>query len=67
MSNATIKPLTATQTLRAATNMATERIEELEALKPYIQHKQSCPVDSIHYAYKPVCNCGLKELMEKQE
>ena len=34
--------------------------EQLEAVRPYIQHTPNCPVSTVHYAYAPKCDCGLE-------
>jgi hypothetical protein len=47
------------------------RIEELEAqleaVRPYIQHKRDCDIEAVHYAYEPECNCGLAALQGEKE
>ena len=35
---------------------------QLEAVRPYIQHKRDCDIEAVHYAYEPECNCGLATL-----
>jgi len=30
------------------------------------RHEPTCPVAVMHYAYKPVCDCGFAELLEKR-
>jgi hypothetical protein len=36
--------------------------KQLEAVRPYVQHKRDSDIEAVHYAYEPECNCGLAAL-----
>jgi len=40
---------------------------QLDEVRPYIQHTPNCPVNVIHYAFAPVCDCGLQAILENDD
>ena len=40
--------------------------EQIERVRPYLQHKRDCAVEVQHYAFEPECDCGLEKLMEDE-